>query len=107
MSFGTFESLIHMPSIISLLQVDIWKRLQRQAFYDIMQLRERQEKVERVLSLFKASKVGPFAEESTQVKGVINVAGVTQNVEIEGEQNSHWRDRRREPLRERAQPQDL
>jgi len=32
---------------------------------------------------------------------------VTQNVEIEGEQNSHWRDRRREPLRERAQPQDL
>jgi len=49
--------------------------LQRQAFYDIMQLRERQEKVERVLSLFKASKVGPFAEESTQVKGVINVAG--------------------------------
>ena len=32
---------------------------------------------------------------------------VTQNVEIEGEQNSHWRDRRREPQRERAQPQDL
>ncbi|RLM54287.1 hypothetical protein C2845_PM10G21590 [Panicum miliaceum] len=55
--------------------VDILKRLQRQAFYDILQLRERQEKVERVLSLFKASKVGPFAEESTQVKGVINVAG--------------------------------
>lgn len=51
------------------------KRLQRQAFYDIMQLRERQEKVERVISLFKATKVGPFAEESTRVKGVINVAG--------------------------------
>jgi len=55
--------------------VQILKRLQQQAFYDIMQLRERQEKVERVISLFKATKVGPFAEESTQVKGVINVAG--------------------------------
>lgn len=55
--------------------MQILKRLQRQAFYDIMQLRERQEKVERVISLFKATKVGPFAEESTRVKGVINVAG--------------------------------
>nr|ACF87070.1 unknown [Zea mays] len=55
--------------------VQILKRLQRQAFYDIMQLRERQEKVERVISLFKATKVGPFAEESTRVKGVVNVAG--------------------------------
>ncbi|XP_062234059.1 protein FREE1-like isoform X2 [Phragmites australis] len=57
------------------LQIDILKRLQRQAFYDIMQLRERQEKVERVLSLYKATKGGPFAEESTLVKGIINVAG--------------------------------
>jgi hypothetical protein len=67
--------LIHVPSILYLLQVQILKRLQRQAFYDIMQLRERQEKVERVISLFKATKVGPFAEESTRVKGVVNVAG--------------------------------
>jgi len=65
--------------------VDILKRLQRQAFYDIMQLRERQEKVERVLSLFKASKVGPFAEESTQVKGVINVAGSLSRESSEAE----------------------
>ncbi|KAL5225989.1 hypothetical protein ABZP36_012628 [Zizania latifolia] len=55
--------------------IDILKRLQRQAFSDIMQLRERQEKVERVLMLYKSSKSGPFAEESTQVKGIINVAG--------------------------------
>uniref|UniRef100_A0A0E0LFS7 FYVE-type domain-containing protein n=1 Tax=Oryza punctata TaxID=4537 RepID=A0A0E0LFS7_ORYPU len=55
--------------------IDILKRLQRQAFYDIMQLREKQEKIERVLTLFKASKSGPFAEESTRVKGIINVAG--------------------------------
>lgn len=41
-----------------------------------MQLRERQEKVEKVLSLFKSTKSGPFAEESTRVKGVINVAGL-------------------------------
>ncbi|KAG8093710.1 hypothetical protein GUJ93_ZPchr0012g19776 [Zizania palustris] len=46
--------------------IDILKRLQRQAFSDIMQLRERQEKVERVLMLYKSSKSGPFAEESTQ-----------------------------------------
>uniref|UniRef100_A0A0D9WU87 Uncharacterized protein n=1 Tax=Leersia perrieri TaxID=77586 RepID=A0A0D9WU87_9ORYZ len=55
--------------------IDILKRLQRQAFYDIMQLREKQEKIERVLTLFKTSKSGPFAEESTRVKGIINVAG--------------------------------
>ncbi|CAN6162682.1 unnamed protein product [Urochloa humidicola] len=65
--------------------VDILKRLQREAFHDIMQLRERQEKVERVLSLFKASKVGPFAEESTRVKGVINVAGSLSRESSEAE----------------------
>lgn len=69
-SFGASDSCV-----LYLLQVQILKRLQRQAFYDIMQLRERQEKVERVISLFKATKVGPFAEESTRVKGVVNVAG--------------------------------
>uniref|UniRef100_N1QT30 Lateral signaling target 2-like protein n=2 Tax=Aegilops tauschii TaxID=37682 RepID=N1QT30_AEGTA len=57
------------------LQIDILKRLQRQAFYDIMQLRDRQEKVEKVLTLFKSHKVGPFAEESTRVKGLINFTG--------------------------------
>ncbi|KQK16680.1 uncharacterized protein LOC100845059 isoform X2 [Brachypodium distachyon] len=56
-------------------QIDILKRLQRQAFSDIMQLRERQEKVERVLTLFKTSKSGPFAEETTRVKGLINFSG--------------------------------
>ncbi|KAF0902150.1 hypothetical protein E2562_014402 [Oryza meyeriana var. granulata] len=55
--------------------IDILKRLQRQAFYDIMQLREKQEKIERVLAMYKLSKSGPFAEESTRVKGIINVAG--------------------------------
>uniref|UniRef100_A0A453TA45 Uncharacterized protein n=1 Tax=Aegilops tauschii subsp. strangulata TaxID=200361 RepID=A0A453TA45_AEGTS len=55
--------------------IDILKRLQRQAFYDIMQLRDRQEKVEKVLTLFKSHKVGPFAEESTRVKGLINFTG--------------------------------
>ncbi|GJM97416.1 hypothetical protein PR202_ga14341 [Eleusine coracana subsp. coracana] len=55
--------------------IDILKRLQREAFHDIMQLRERQEKVEKVISLFKATKTGPFAEESTRVKGVISATG--------------------------------
>ena len=40
-----------------------------------MQLRDRQEKVEKVLTLFKSHKTGPFAEESTRVKGLVNFAG--------------------------------
>uniref|UniRef100_J3MHR0 FYVE-type domain-containing protein n=1 Tax=Oryza brachyantha TaxID=4533 RepID=J3MHR0_ORYBR len=63
------------PTCTVHLQIDILKRLQRQAFYDIMQLREKQEKIERVLMSYKLSKSGPFAEESTRLKGVINVAG--------------------------------
>jgi hypothetical protein len=71
-----FAAYANMPCVPSMpLQTDILKRLQREAFHDIMRLRERQEKVEKVLSLFKATKTGPFAEESTRVKGIIDVAG--------------------------------
>jgi hypothetical protein len=68
---------VHLLPFVSalVLQIDVLKRLQRQAFYDIMQLRERQEKVEKVLTLFKSSKIGPFAEESTRVKGLVSFAG--------------------------------
>lgn len=56
-------------------QIDILKRLQREAFSDIMKLRHRQEKVERMLSSYKLSKGGPFQETSTHVKGEVHALG--------------------------------
>ncbi|CAI9296419.1 unnamed protein product [Lactuca saligna] len=55
--------------------IEILKRLQRDAFSDIMKLRDRQDKVERLLS-FKSSKVSPLAEASTLVKGEIEILGL-------------------------------
>ncbi|KAL9312575.1 hypothetical protein ACSQ67_018027 [Phaseolus vulgaris] len=40
--------------------IEILKRLQREAFSDIMKLRDRQEKVERILSFYQSTKGGPF-----------------------------------------------
>ncbi|KAF3572999.1 hypothetical protein F2Q69_00060650, partial [Brassica cretica] len=51
--------------------IDILKRLQREAFSDIPKLRDRQEKMERVIS----SKGGPFQETSTNVRGEVDVLG--------------------------------
>lgn len=56
-------------------QIEILKRLQRETFSDLMKLRDRQDKVERVLSSFASSKGSPFQESSTQLKGTINVGG--------------------------------
>ncbi|VVA90946.1 unnamed protein product [Arabis nemorensis] len=55
--------------------IDILKRLQREAFSDLMKLRDRQEKVERIISSYKLSKGGPFQETSTHVKGEVDVLG--------------------------------
>ncbi|KAG2267920.1 hypothetical protein Bca52824_062475 [Brassica carinata] len=55
--------------------IDILKRLQREAFSDLMKLRDRQEKVERILSSYKLSKGGPFQETSTHVKGEVHALG--------------------------------
>ncbi|CAF2082549.1 unnamed protein product [Brassica napus] len=55
--------------------IDILKRLQREAFSDLMKLRDRQEKVERILSSYKLSKGGPFRETSTHVKGEVHALG--------------------------------
>ncbi|XP_074575734.1 uncharacterized protein LOC141832145 isoform X2 [Curcuma longa] len=55
--------------------IEILKRLQRETFSDLMKLRDRQDKVERVLSSFASSKGSPFQESSTQLKGTINVGG--------------------------------
>nr|XP_043613146.1 uncharacterized protein LOC122585113 [Erigeron canadensis] len=55
--------------------IQILKRLQREAFSDIMKLRDRQDKVERLLS-FKSSKVSPFQEASTSVRGEVELLGM-------------------------------
>lgn len=61
-------SSIHDP-------IEILKRLQREAFSDIMKLRDRQEKTEHVLSLYKSTKMGPFLEATTRIKGLVDFAG--------------------------------
>ncbi|KAJ4963043.1 hypothetical protein NE237_022982 [Protea cynaroides] len=55
--------------------IEILKRLQREAFSDLMKLRDRQDKVERMLSFYKSSKGNPFQEVSTRVKGEVDVVG--------------------------------
>ncbi|KAH6832872.1 hypothetical protein C2S53_014383 [Perilla frutescens var. hirtella] len=55
--------------------IDILKRLQREAFSDIMKLRDRQDKVERLLTFYKSSKGSPFQEASTHVRGNVDLLG--------------------------------
>ena len=49
--------------------------MQREAFSDIMKLRDRQEKLERELAFFKSSKGSPFQETSTHVRGEFDAVG--------------------------------
>ncbi|KAI3981564.1 hypothetical protein MKX01_007484 [Papaver californicum] len=53
--------------------IEILKRLQREAFSDLMKLRDRQDKVERVLSFYKATK---GQEVNTRVRGEVDVVGL-------------------------------
>ncbi|KAJ1387612.1 hypothetical protein SESBI_39802, partial [Sesbania bispinosa] len=62
-----FDRLFHRRN-----PIEILKRLQREAFSDLMKLRERQEKVERMLSFYNSSKGGPFQEASTHVRGQVD-----------------------------------
>ncbi|KAK9063933.1 hypothetical protein SSX86_017805 [Deinandra increscens subsp. villosa] len=55
--------------------IEILRRLQREAFSDIMKLRDRQDKVERLLS-FRSSKTSPFDETGTRVRGEIEALGL-------------------------------
>ncbi|MQL86965.1 hypothetical protein Taro_019496 [Colocasia esculenta] len=55
--------------------IDILKRLQREAFFEIMKLRDRQDKVERTFASFKTGKRSPFREEGTHMMGLVDVAG--------------------------------
>ncbi|KAB1204054.1 hypothetical protein CJ030_MR8G028333 [Morella rubra] len=55
--------------------IEILKRLQREAFTDLMKLRDRQDKVERILSFYKTSKGSPFEEATTHVRGEVDLLG--------------------------------
>ncbi|RWR85984.1 hypothetical protein CKAN_01486500 [Cinnamomum micranthum f. kanehirae] len=55
--------------------IEILKRLQQETFSDLMKLRDRQDKVERMLSIYKTRTGSPFQEASTHVKGEVDVVG--------------------------------
>ncbi|XP_031263288.1 uncharacterized protein LOC116121471 [Pistacia vera] len=70
------NGLLHRPqNSYSHNPIEILKRLQREAFSDLMKLRDRQDKVERVLSFYKTSKGSPFQEASTHVRGEVDFLG--------------------------------
>ncbi|CAA6660294.1 unnamed protein product [Spirodela intermedia] len=69
-------------------KINILKRLQREAFCELMKLRDRQEKVERALAFYKTGKGSPFQETGgTRMRGVVsspsllNMAGIRTGVD--------------------------
>ena len=68
-------------------QIDILKRLQRESFSDLMKLRDRQDKVEKIVSLYGTSKVkgGLFQEASTFVRGEFDHSGAFLFMHNDGE----------------------
>lgn len=67
--------------------IEILKRLQRESFSDIMKLRDRQDKVEKMLSFYKTAKGSPFQEFSTHVHGTVDLGGALLLVHKVDEQN--------------------
>ncbi|MBA0693806.1 hypothetical protein Goari_004153 [Gossypium aridum] len=68
--------------------IEILKRLQRESFSDLMKLRERQDKVERLLSFYKTSKENPFEGSNTLLKGEVDfLAAVLLMSMVDDE---HW-----------------
>ncbi|MBA0722660.1 hypothetical protein Golax_003317 [Gossypium laxum] len=68
--------------------IEILKRLQRESFSDLMKLRERQDKVERLLSFYKTSKENPFEGSNTLLNGEVDfLAAVLLMSKVDDE---HW-----------------
>ncbi|MBA0626072.1 hypothetical protein Godav_003803 [Gossypium davidsonii] len=68
--------------------IEILKRLQRESFSDLMKLRERQDKVERLLSFYKTSKENPFEGSNTLLRGEVDfLAAVLLMSKVDDE---HW-----------------
>ncbi|KAG7020436.1 hypothetical protein SDJN02_17120 [Cucurbita argyrosperma subsp. argyrosperma] len=55
--------------------IEILKRLQRETFSDLMRLRDRQEKVEKVLSFNNTQRSSPLQENGTHVRGEVDILG--------------------------------
>lgn len=82
------HTLTHRPENSSSRNpIEILKRLQREAFADLMKLRNRQDKVERILSICKTSKGNPFQESSTLVRGEVDFLGALLIMDKVDEQN--------------------
>ncbi|XP_012451389.1 uncharacterized protein LOC105773805 isoform X1 [Gossypium raimondii] len=68
--------------------IEILKRLQRESFSDLMKLRERQDKVERLLSFYKTSKENPFEGSNTLLRGEVDfLAALLLMSKVDDE---HW-----------------
>ncbi|XP_057437078.1 uncharacterized protein LOC130729361 [Lotus japonicus] len=67
--------------------IEILKRLQRESFSDLMKLRDRQEKVEKILSFYKSSNEGPFHEATTRVRGQVDLLGALLFMDNLNQQN--------------------
>ncbi|GFZ10452.1 hypothetical protein Acr_21g0010510 [Actinidia rufa] len=78
---------LYKPSRDLIFRLKILKRLQREAFSDLMKLRDRQDKVERVLSFYKSSKGSPFQEASTHVRGEVDMLGALLMMDNADQQN--------------------
>ncbi|GMI97739.1 hypothetical protein like AT1G11320 [Hibiscus trionum] len=64
--------------------IEILKRLQRESFSDLMKLRERQDRVERLLSFYKSSNENPLQESNTLSRGEVDFLAavlLTSNVD--------------------------
>ncbi|KAM0938720.1 putative oxidoreductase [Dioscorea sansibarensis] len=73
-SDGFFKAVLGMPSDSSRRSpIERLKRLQREVFSDVMKLRDRQDKMERLLSFYKSCKESPFDEVSTHIKGIVDL----------------------------------
>ncbi|XP_062097582.1 uncharacterized protein LOC133803521 [Humulus lupulus] len=82
------DGFIHRPRRRT--PIEILKRLQREAFSDLMKIRERQDKVERILSLYKTAKGSPFQEVGTVLRGEVDLMGgllMMNNVEHDDNYN--------------------
>lgn len=62
-----------------------------------MRLRDRQDKIERLLSIYKTSKKGPFEEAATHVRGGVDFSGAVWKMDNVDQQN--FNDLRRAGLR--------
>ncbi|WRX31583.1 WD40 repeat - like 10 [Theobroma cacao] len=88
MTLDANEEVLVIGTSDGRIQIEILKRLQRESFSDLMKLRDRQDKVERLLSLYRTSKGNPFQESSTHLRGEVDLLGAVllmSNVDEE-----HW-----------------